>query len=107
HYIFYNTDFDLRGDNVHNVYLLIFAEFGLAGMVLFSSILVSGFMIIIQAIRSEMTIEKLVILALFIAFLLIALFDHYLWSMLPFAILWMGLPAFLTTDDTIPSPVAS
>ncbi len=68
----------LAGDQffpVHNIYLLIASEEGIIGLLLFSLFLAS---ILFRVFKSEMTLERATLLAIFVGFLLIGCFDFYL-----------------------------
>ncbi|MFA6421788.1 MAG: O-antigen ligase family protein [Candidatus Buchananbacteria bacterium] len=66
---------------VHNIYLLILAEIGVIGFVLY---LLICFLAIIYAIRHK----KFIFLGLFVSLLIIGFWDHYLWSG------WQGMALF-------------
>jgi hypothetical protein len=86
-YLFYRTDFDLRGDHVHNIYLSIFSEFGLIGILLFAIWIGTGF----AAAASTINQEKILLLACMIFFLVVGLVDHYPWTLLHTQTLFIGL----------------
>jgi O-antigen ligase/polysaccharide polymerase Wzy-like membrane protein len=88
-YIFFNTDYDLRGDNVHNIYLGIWAELGIVGLLLFLGMLVSGIMAVFQ----QRDIERIALLAIVFAWAVIGLFDQYMWTLVMTQTLWFGLLA--------------
>lgn len=88
-YLFYKTDYDLRGDNVHNIYLTVFSELGLIGFVLFMGMIASG----IGAILQKRDTERIALLAIFVAWAIIGLFDHYIWTVIQTQTLWIGLLA--------------
>jgi len=88
-YIFYNTDYDLRGDNVHNIYLGVWADLGIVGLGLLLMSLISG---TIAALEQRDT-ARIALLAGVIAFAVIGLFDHYPWTLPLTQTLWIGLLA--------------
>lgn len=88
-YLFYNTDYDLRGNNVHNIYLTVFSELGLIGFILFMGMMISG----IVAILQKRDTERIALLAIFIALAIMGLFDHYMWTLINTQVLWVGLLA--------------
>ena len=95
HYLFYKTDYDLRGDNVHQVVLGIWSEYGLVGLVLISiNILTAiiGTMRNIWRYKQERP-ERIAILGASIALLAVGLFDHYPWTLIHIQILWFILMA--------------
>ena len=62
---------------VHNIYLLIGAETGITGLIVF--LLFIG-AILQSAWKSKLTTLSITFLSIFIGFLFIGLFDHYLWT---------------------------
>ncbi|MDQ7026521.1 MAG: O-antigen ligase family protein [Anaerolineae bacterium] len=86
-YIFYNTDYDLRGDNVHNIYLGILSELGVIGFSLFTLTFSSP---IIAALKQRDT-ERIALLAGVIAFAVIGLVDHYPMTLIHTQALWFSL----------------
>lgn len=74
------TFYDLRGDNVHNIYLLTAAELGLAGLALLLTALVAGIGAAMRAIRPGSGLrdaDRAALLAITLALLAAGLFDHY------------------------------
>lgn len=64
---------------VHNVYLLIWSELGLVGLLLFLSIIFySLFLVLVQ--KTYRYFETWVYLTILISFLIMMFFDHWLWS---------------------------
>jgi hypothetical protein len=96
-YIYYNTDYDLRGNNVHNIYLGIFAELGIIGFGLFVLMWISG----ITAVLKQRDTERIALLAGIIAFTMIGLVDHYPFTMIHSQALWFGLLAVAMKADTV------
>lgn len=70
---------------VHNIYLLIFAELGIFGILVFGLILIFLIWNLIfktGAIReSRLQLEKIIVFLALISILIISLFDHYFWSL--------------------------
>jgi O-antigen ligase len=95
-YIFYNTDYDLRGNNVHNIYLGIFAELGVIGFCLFVLTWISG----IVAVLRQRNIECIALLGGIVAFAVIGLVDHYPFTMIHTQALWFGLLAIGIKADS-------
>lgn len=94
HYLFYETDYDMRGDNVHNIYLGIFSELGIVGFLLFMGIIISGLSISLRLPTDETIYhDRSVLICASTALLIIGLFDHYLWTMFHFQILLLSLLA--------------
>jgi O-antigen ligase len=84
------TFFDLRGDQVHQVFLATWAELGLVGFVLFAASLLFGAAAAFQQRRANAHTGGLILLAAAALFAVIGLFDHYPYSQLPFMALWWG-----------------
>lgn len=95
-YIFYNTDFDLPGNNVHNIYLGIFAELGFVGMVLFLGMFITA----ITAVWRQRTFERVALLAGFIAWVVMGIFDHFMWTLILTQMLWMSILAVAMSPET-------
>ena len=85
-----STDFDLRGDNVHNIYLSAWAELGTVGLVLYVGALLAG---LIVAFRQRHDVESAALLAGVVALAAIGLFDHYPYSLIQFQVALWGLLA--------------
>jgi hypothetical protein len=78
---------DLRGDYVHNVPLLVLAELGIVGFVLFVAALAAGFGIVWRSVYDPFAVGLAAGAA---ALLAIGLLDHYPWSIFHFALLLWG-----------------
>jgi hypothetical protein len=65
---------------VHNVFVLIFAELGIVGIVIFIFLLISLFLNFLISNRSEKEKGSINELAFFTTLLTIIIFDHYLWT---------------------------
>jgi len=89
HYLFFETNYDLRGDNVHNIYLGIWTELGVTGLSLFLAAFVFG----IMAAMQHPNIEGFAFLVSAAALMVVGLFDHYPWSLIQTQTLWLGLIA--------------
>ncbi len=75
-----DTFFDLRGDNVHNIYLSAAAELGLIGLALMLTALVSGLVSGMRAARGRPArpdADRAALLAIVVALLAVGLLDHY------------------------------
>lgn len=96
-YIFYNTDYDLEGNNVHNIYLGIISELGLVGFGLFIGMIVSAIGVIIRQ-RSPVAI---VLLGGFIAWAVMGIFDHFMWTLILTQTLWFGILALAMSGTVI------
>jgi len=88
-YIFYNTEYDLRGNNVHNIYLGIWSDIGIVGLGLLLLSFISGFVATFQ----QRDTARIALLAGVIAFGVIGFFDHYPWTLVMTQTLWIGLLA--------------
>ena len=99
-YYLVDTFYDLRGDNVHNVYLSAWAELGLVGFALLLVALVAGLAAAFRAARSPIEVAgaswlddrtaRAALLAIAVAVAVIGLLDHYPWTILHFQMLWWG-----------------
>lgn len=70
---------------VHNIYLLVWAELGIVGALLFWAMV---FLAVWFAFRRPLTLERLTAFLVLAALLVIGLFDHYTWT------LWSGVMMF-------------
>ena len=95
YYFFYRTEFDLKGNNVHNIYLMVTAELGYIGLGLFLSIVLVGVQYRLKQLwqTNQWRWERLGFLAGIIALLMIGIIDHYPVTLLPMQILWLTLLA--------------
>jgi hypothetical protein len=87
-----DTFFDLRGDNVHNIYLSAAAELGLIGLGLMLLALVSGGVAgarAVRAIPNQPDADRAALLGIVAALLAVGLLDHYPYTTFHFqALLW-------------------
>jgi O-antigen ligase len=106
-----NTNYDLRGDNVHQVLVSAWAELGLVGLVLLVAALVLGTEAVLKtftrgsrhegakgerAVRPSDNGDTLARIALFGGFITLTalgLLDHYPWTIIQFQVAWWGLLA--------------
>ncbi|MEL6308261.1 MAG: O-antigen ligase family protein, partial [Chloroflexota bacterium] len=89
-YLVQNTDYDLNGNNVHNIYLGITAELGFVGMVFFVGMLLcmlGGF----WQQRQHDTVDRAALLAGVIAWGVMGIFDHFMWTLVLTQTLWLAL----------------
>jgi hypothetical protein len=93
------VDFDLRGDNVHNVYLSAWAELGTVGLALLTLALAAGTWAAVRALRVDSDPARAALFAGFVALAVIGLFDHYPWTMLHFQAAWWGLLALAAAPE--------
>lgn len=99
-YYLAQTFYELRGDHVHHVYLLAWAELGIVGLGLLVAALIMGIEAALRAVRPAAVTARLGwldgrtaragLLAIVIALVVIGLFDHYPWTILHFQLLWWG-----------------
>jgi O-antigen ligase len=88
------TDYDLRGDNVHNIYLSAWAELGIVGLILMMSAMITGAWAVVRtSTRGREYIERIGQFAGFIALAAIGLLDHYPWTAIQFQAAFWGLLA--------------
>ncbi len=93
-----DTGFDLRGQQVHNIYLAAWAELGIVGFVLTMLVIGTGLWAGIKSTTDEKLsgderITRAGLLAGVMALLVIGLIDHYPWTLLQFQAAWWGLLA--------------
>jgi O-antigen ligase len=85
---------------VHNVYLLILAELGLVGLILFLFIAVYPFFIFIK--KKFFNLKNIILFLSFLSLFIIMLFDHYLWtSHFGLLFFWLILGLFVKTINSI------
>jgi O-antigen ligase len=97
------TDFDLRGQPVHQIFLSVWSELGLVGYLLMTLTLILGVEGALRNLRlrrdpltPEQETERIAhatLLVGVITLMLIGLLDHYPWTLLHFQLLWWGLLA--------------
>lgn len=95
-YYLAETDFDLRGDNVHNVGLSVAAELGIVGAGLFVLSMACGIVAVVRGLRAVQDDDRAARLMLFaavLAVLAIGFFDHYPWTTIHFQVATWGLLA--------------
>jgi len=108
YYLHHFTDYDLRGDHVHNVYLSVLGELGIVGLGLFLVVLIVACYGIWQAIRHDP--EPLARIALFggiIAFAVVSFFDYYPWILIHTQFLWFGLIAVALSPSVVVNGAAA
>jgi hypothetical protein len=87
-------DRDLRGDHVHNIYVLAWAEVGLVGLVLWGLALLYGLGLVCwRGWQGQNSPEALVLLGGVLAWLVIGWFDHYAWTQFGHQLLFWSLLA--------------
>lgn len=90
-YLWRFTDYDLRGDNVHHIGLLLWSELGLIGLLLFFAAISLSVRLALDSIRCDPAPRtRVMLLAGAAAFLLIGFFDHYPWTIIHFQALWFA-----------------
>jgi hypothetical protein len=101
-YYIAETFYDLRGDNVHHVFLSAWAELGTVGLALLVVALVCGVAAAVRlqfpnpavplpsAFKERTSPYRVALLAIVGALVVVGLFDHYPWTMLHFQVAWWG-----------------
>lgn len=99
-YYLVETDYDLRGNNVHHVFLSALVETGLIGYGMFVLALVALFEASLRSRRRgshlsdaqtpDFTAQSCFLVTT-VAFAVVGLFDHYPWTILHFQVMWWGL----------------
>lgn len=90
-YYLAETDFDLRGDNVHNIYLLAWAELGLVGVGLLAAAMLGGIVAFWSTMRKgPIAAIQVAFMGAFVALAITGLVDHYPWTLLHFQTAWWG-----------------
>lgn len=87
------TDYDLLGDNVHNIYLSVWAELGTIGLALYLIALLCGLLAAGRALWRQPDPAGVMLLAGVVALLGTGLLDHYPYSILHFQVALWGLLA--------------
>lgn len=103
-YLWRFTDYDLRGDNVHHIGMLLWSELGLIGLLLFFAVIGLSFRLALDSIRCDPAPRsRVMLLASAAAFLLIGFFDHYPWTIIHFQALWFAvLGTAMAPVDPVP-----
>lgn len=97
-YYLVETGFDLRGQQVHNIYLAAWAELGIVGFALTILVIGIGLWAGVKSVTDSRLagserIMRAGLLSGVIALLVIGLIDHYPWTLLQFQVAWWGLLA--------------
>jgi O-antigen ligase len=93
-YYLAETDYDLRGDNVHNIYLLAWAELGTIGFTILLYTLFASVVLIWRRVRDgRVSSSELLLFSGFVALAAVGLLDHYPWTLIQFQTLWWGILA--------------
>lgn len=88
--LFYDfPQYDLRGDNVHNIYLGVWSDLGFIGFALLIAALTFGMF----AALEQPSTEKYALVAGVVALSIIGHVDHYVWTLPHGQVLWFGLLA--------------
>lgn len=96
YYLKYEMRVDMKGDNIHNIYLSALTELGIIGLVL----MLAG--LIVALIKIPTDIHRLALWGGVLGLALVGLFDHYTWSMLAYGALWWGIMGVVLAEP-IPS----
>lgn len=92
-YYLTETFYELRGDNVHHVFLSAAAELGIVGLGLLIAALIAGIGGTIQAIRAttgDKRRARSALLAVVCALIVIGFFDHYPYTLITMQTAWWG-----------------
>ncbi len=84
------TFYDLRGDNVHHVFLLAWSELGTPGMIMLGIAVLSGFFAAVRMIRATHNMYRIALASTFVALAAVGWLDHYPYTLLHFQVLWWG-----------------
>ncbi|MEZ4670573.1 MAG: O-antigen ligase family protein [Anaerolineae bacterium] len=90
------TDFDLKGQPVHNIFLAAWSELGIIGLAITSAATGLGIWIAIREIKQDSpgdAMLRVAVLGGVGALMIIGLFDHYPWTQPQFQVAWWGLLA--------------
>lgn len=88
----------VKTEPVHNIYLLILAELGFLGLICFFLLIGLFFYALIE--NRQRTLERRISGVIVIVLLLLGCFDHYLWTLFPFSLIfWLWL-AFFSVEKT-------
>jgi O-antigen ligase len=91
--------YELRGDNVHNIYLSVWAELGAAGLALYSVALLAGLSAAVRRLWAQPDAPGAMLLGVVVTLLALGLLDHYPYTILHFqAALW-GLQGIVAKKD--------
>lgn len=103
-YYLVNTFYDLRGDNVHHVYLSAWAELGTVGLVLYFGASICGVIAVLR--HRPFTPMRVGLFAVFVALAVVGWFDHYPWTLLHFQVAWWGCLAAAARPELNANPLA-
>lgn len=101
-YFLVDTFYDMRGDNVHNIYLSAWAELGIVGLVLYLAAMGFGVVgamkgIVASAIAQEDRPARIALFAIFVALAAVGMLDHYPYTAIQFqTALWGCMAAALS-----------
>ena len=63
---------------VHNVFLLVLAELGIVGLIIFITLLVSG---LVELWRMKPSLVKMILVLAWVGMIILGLVDHYIWDL--------------------------
>ncbi|MDX2077318.1 MAG: O-antigen ligase family protein [bacterium] len=93
YYLRYKMRVDMKGENIHNVYLLALTELGIIGLVL----MLAGLIVTITKFPKDP--YRLALWGGVVGLAMVGLFDHYTWSILAYGCLWWGIMAVVIGDE--------
>jgi O-antigen ligase len=94
YYLRYEMRVDMKGENIHNVYLLALTELGIIGLVL----MLTGLIVTITKFPKDP--YRLALWGGVVGLAMVGLFDHYTWSILAYGVLWWGIMAVVVSDES-------
>lgn len=97
-YLITRTDYDLRGNNVHHVWLTVWAELGLIGLGLWGIMLFSGVISVLVGLKKQFSWEKVALVGAFLALGVVGWVDHYPITLPIGLIYWLGTLAVAMGD---------
>ncbi|MEQ8672374.1 MAG: O-antigen ligase family protein [Aggregatilineales bacterium] len=90
-YYLVGTNYDLRGNNVHQIWLTVFVELGAVGFLMFSLGTMLGLEGGLRQFKRDGAVERALFIAIIVALGVIGLVDHYPVTMVQFQLAWWGL----------------
>jgi O-antigen ligase len=96
--------YDLRGDNVHNIYLSVWAELGLVGLALYLGALLAGLLAAARTLWRQPDINGAALLGGTAALLAIGLLDHYPYTLPHFQVALWGFLGAAANAQLSPKP---
>lgn len=76
----YNPGYDFY-EPVHNIFLLVLAELGIIGLIIFIFILLTALYFVLKVVRKRFALIALTILLALISLAFLGMIDHYFWTL--------------------------